>query len=217
MQIYVHRNGQQLGPFSEDEIKAQLASGAISPQDSVWWQGAPGWMPLDQSPIVTGVPVVAASPSTIRTSGFAIGALISGILAFFSGCPALLCGPFVFLGLIASVLAIILGHLALSEIKKNPFTEGRGVALVGLAAGYVTLVLELIYITIIAFFITMFHGPNGTLFDQIREQLNSAQGISLGPATNGPDQSTNSANPNATPPPSTNSDSGTNAAPNITP
>ena len=46
MQIYIHRNNEQLGPFTEAEVRAQLASGAISPQDHVWWQGQPGWVPL---------------------------------------------------------------------------------------------------------------------------------------------------------------------------
>ena len=67
MQYYITRNNQQLGPFTEAEVKAQLAAGTISPQDHVWWQGQQGWIPLVQSslmaPITPGLtPPPGAAP-----------------------------------------------------------------------------------------------------------------------------------------------------------
>jgi hypothetical protein len=62
MQIYIHRDNQQLGPFTEAEVKAQLASGAISLQDHVWWQGQANWIPLGQSPLLA--PGFTAPPGT---------------------------------------------------------------------------------------------------------------------------------------------------------
>src|SRR5260221_4284481 len=97
MQIYIHRNNQQLGPFTEAEIKAQLASGTISPQDHVWWQGQQGWIPLAQSPLASGLPpgapaipgAVAAVPSSHitleKTSNLAIAALACCISRFIRG------------------------------------------------------------------------------------------------------------------------------------
>src|SRR5277367_5645124 len=134
MQIYIHRDNQQLGPFTEAEVKAQLASGAISLQDHVWWQGQAGWISLAQSPLATGLPLgtppipgaVAAVPgpktSAEPTSNLALWSMICGISSFFCG---LTCIP-----------AIILGHMGLAETRKNPAIKGRGMALAGLILGY---------------------------------------------------------------------------------
>lgn len=149
MQIYVHRDNRQLGPFTEAELKAQLSSGAISLQDHVWWDGQANWIPLGQSSLAAtlslatppvpkpGMPAVPGTHSVVPvTSQLAIWALVCG-------CLSLLCSLF------TSIPAIILGHLALVEIKKNPSLQGRGMALAGLIIGYVmTLLVLVIYITI---------------------------------------------------------------------
>jgi hypothetical protein len=43
MKIFTYRNGQQLGPFSIDEINAQIASKALLLSDLVWVEGWPMW------------------------------------------------------------------------------------------------------------------------------------------------------------------------------
>lgn len=49
-----------------------------------------------------------------------------------------------------SIVAIILGHISLSQIKKSGGTQaGRGFAIAGLVLGYVGLVLFLIFIAFI--------------------------------------------------------------------
>jgi hypothetical protein len=232
MQIYIHRNNQQLGPFTEAEVKAQLASGAISLQDHVWWQGQANWMPLGQSPLAAtlsstspgSAPMVpsplpgttAVAYTTVQEpSKLAIWALVCG-------CLTLLCG------LLASIPAIILGHLALGEIKKNPNRTGRGMALAGLIIGYV---MTLLSIGAIALYISM--AP--AILEQVKEAEKKSEVFTPGPSTNAPeqtapasattnspDQSTNSAPATTNSPdsstnssaPSTNAtDSSTNAAP----
>jgi hypothetical protein len=54
MQLYIHRDGQQTGPHSLDEVKAQLASGVLHPSDLAWYDGAADWAPLSAVPGVTG-------------------------------------------------------------------------------------------------------------------------------------------------------------------
>jgi hypothetical protein len=49
MDIFVHRNNEQLGPFSEAEIKARLAAGELAAEDHVWWSEQHDWVPLSQS------------------------------------------------------------------------------------------------------------------------------------------------------------------------
>lgn len=74
-----------------------------------------------------------ASPQ--QTSGLAVGALISGISAW------------TVLPVFGAVVAIILGHLALSDIKKFD-KEGRGLAIGGLAMGYVQFALGILFVLI---------------------------------------------------------------------
>ena len=204
MQIYVHRNNQQLGPFTEAEIKAQLASGTISPQDHVWWQGQAGWVPLSQTPFAgPGAPVVLGAPPTpavpypagapAPTSKLAIWALVCG-------CLSLVCGLF------ASIPAIILGHMGLSEVKKNPAVQGRGMALAGVILGYIFTALIGVYLISIVVLLSMGNNVN-TVFKTIDAQIKAAEA-----ATNAPDQNTT---PATTPDSSTtnNSDQSTNSAP----
>jgi hypothetical protein len=226
MSIYVQHDGKQLGPLTEAEIKAQLASGAISLQDHVWWDGQADWAPLSQTPyggsvapgapVVSGMPPSAAYPAgTIApTSKLAIWALVFGCLGF------------VF-SLFASIPAIVLGHLGLNQIKKNPSLRGHGMALAGLILGYVfTVLLPVISIIAIAVLIALGNQVK-SVFSTINSQLATEQATNSpdqttnapdqstpAPATtNSPDQSTNSA-PASTNSPSTNaSDSSTNAAP----
>jgi hypothetical protein len=59
---------------------------------------------------------------TPRTNGFAIASLVVGLL---------------WMGWIGSVLAIVFGHVALSEIHRSGGTQsGRGIAIAGLVVGY---------------------------------------------------------------------------------
>lgn len=58
-----------------------------------------------------------------RTNGLAIAALVCGLLPFFC---------------VTSVIAIILGHIGLSQVKNSGGAEtGEGMALAGLVLGYV--------------------------------------------------------------------------------
>jgi hypothetical protein len=203
MQIYVHQNNQQLGPYTEVELSAQLAAGTVTRQDLVWWEGQPGWVSLEQSslaglltpapssvalpappqPVVA--PVTSASPE--RTSSLAIGALVSGIMTFF------LVIPF--------IVAIILGHMSLAEIRRNPGLKGRGMALTGLILGYSVPAVFLV-VFIIAFSLMAVLGNQvKNTFKTINAQMAAAE--------------SESADTNSTASPATNSapDSTTNAAP----
>src|ERR1700751_2141309 len=75
--------------------------------------------PLPDSPNYRQPPPPGFQPPT---SGKAMGSLISGLFFFF---------------LPASILAVVLGHLSLSEIRKSAGRlKGQGIATVGLVLGY---------------------------------------------------------------------------------
>ena len=61
MQIYVGKNGKQLGPFSLEEINRKLADGTFAGTDLAWYEGAAGWAPLSG---VAGVVIPAAAPAS---------------------------------------------------------------------------------------------------------------------------------------------------------
>lgn len=46
MNYFIGQAGKQLGPFNEDQVRAKLASGELSPDDLGWREGMPDWQPL---------------------------------------------------------------------------------------------------------------------------------------------------------------------------
>lgn len=82
-------------------------------------EGAPA--AVAATPYATPVPTVP-----VATSGKAIGSLVCGLLFFFFP---------------ASIVAVVLGHIALSEIKKSGGRiGGHGLAIAGLVLGYAGIV-----------------------------------------------------------------------------
>lgn len=76
-----------------------------------------------------------------QTSALAITSLISGILGW------------TFVPWIGSIVAIITGHMARSEIRRAPDRfEGDGLALSGLILGYAMLALSLVGIVLLVLF-----------------------------------------------------------------
>ena len=45
MEIFIQHQGQQTGPFTQQEIQAGLTSGTYQPSDLIWYEGAAGWIP----------------------------------------------------------------------------------------------------------------------------------------------------------------------------
>jgi hypothetical protein len=138
MAIFVQRNDQRLGPFTVAEVRSQLASGALSLNDHVWWTGEAGWIPLVGSPVLKpgfvdpGAPPEKKHEGLTGLSSFSIAAVVAGCLF-----------PFSFF---TSVPAIVFGHCALDEIKKNPGRTGRGMAVVGLVLGYGFTLVSLVFV-----------------------------------------------------------------------
>lgn len=63
------------------------------------------------------------------TNGLAVTAMVCGI-------AGLVLGIFI-IPLLASVAAVITGHMALSQLKRSPQVNGRGMAITGLILGYI--------------------------------------------------------------------------------
>jgi uncharacterized membrane protein len=76
-----------------------------------------------------------------KTSGWAIAALVCGIVGLCSG--------------VAGIAAVVCGHIALSEIKRsNNYIQGRGMAIAGLVLGYLAIaaiVAWILFVVVLGF------------------------------------------------------------------
>jgi Domain of unknown function (DUF4190)/GYF domain 2 len=175
MQINIGRSGQQLGTFSEEEVREGLKNGKFLPTDLGWHEGLADWQPLGSlsvlggavspAPAPTGAPVspqyvmhpMGAAP---KSSGLALASMICGIVS-------LLLDMCCYLGVLAipcSIAAIICGHMAMSQIKRSPVPlEGKGMAIAGLVCGYLSLI---IMVAIIAVFVLI--GITGSVAEGIK-------------------------------------------------
>lgn len=156
MNIYIHKNEQQLGPFDESQISEGLNSGAISLEDLAWKEGLTEWVRLGDllhepqkiptpfqarptakanfiQPSISGrenTPSIVAKknePLSIWALVLGIVSLISCLGGFFVGIPAVICG-----------------HVALSRIKRQPLLGGPGMAIAGLITGYLSILIAAI-------------------------------------------------------------------------
>ena len=55
MEIYIHANGSNMGPYSLEQLKDL----GISPDTPVWYNGLPDWTPAGVAPVI-----VICLPST---------------------------------------------------------------------------------------------------------------------------------------------------------
>jgi hypothetical protein len=50
MQIFIHRDEEDFGPYTVEEAQHYIASGQLLREDYSWYEGAPDWMPLEEIP-----------------------------------------------------------------------------------------------------------------------------------------------------------------------
>ncbi|MEO0452633.1 MAG: DUF4339 domain-containing protein [Verrucomicrobiota bacterium] len=55
--IYVHRDGKELGPFTERELRRHWANGIVDHDDLAWYEGMEGWITVNE---LFGVPTPAS-------------------------------------------------------------------------------------------------------------------------------------------------------------
>jgi len=93
---------------------------------SWYWDGA-AWVPPPPQPVT--------ATTRVSPNGFAVASMVLGIL---------------WLYWIGSILALVFGYIAKSQIARDPRQEGRGMAKAGLVLGWVgmgTLLLVIIVLS----------------------------------------------------------------------
>ena len=146
MQIFINKNGSQLGPFPESKVAEMLKSGQVAGADLAWSEGMETWKPLSSfaqfqaaaggPPPLPGQPPVL--PSARKTEPLSIWSLVLGILSL-AGCSFL-----------AGIPAVICGHVGLGRIKRDPSLDGKGIAVAGLITGYISVLVLPFIIAIFA-------------------------------------------------------------------
>lgn len=146
MQIFIHRDNQQQGPFSVDEINDRLRSGdVISSGTFAWYEGCSGWMTLDRVPgvFMLNTPptfVAGAMPSSQSdaTGGLIpyknLPALFGYYLTIFSMIP--------FLGIPLGIAGVICGIFGLRRRNKNPIIKGKAHALFAIIFGALVILIQ---------------------------------------------------------------------------
>ncbi len=116
-------------------------------------------------------PVPTASHSVPKTSGLAIAALVCGILSIIGGA----------IFIIPLLLAIIFGHIALSQCNRDPQIGGKGLAIAGLCMGYVSILFTglLAAMAIPAFQKVREHSMQKTMSNNARQIAAAAQQVML--------------------------------------
>lgn len=138
---------QTPAPMPDPETRSPLSH--LLPRESA--SGPPPSPPPPFTPTLTAPPGGPAAPfespgfslpppfpeTASRTSGLAVAALVMGLCNFI---------PFV--NFVSWILALIFGHVALAQIKRDDSLKGRGLAITGLCITYFLLIMGTVYIAL---------------------------------------------------------------------
>ena len=143
--IYVVVNGEQAGPFCEEDIRRKLATGELSNATLGWEEGLSSWKPLFQfinDVSSTPPPIPKQRPKTAQQSrdpqrtmdativpflSLIFGFLVLVLLLIFDHAPAGL-----LFGGVCLIVGIRTGHFA----RRTKDLPNRGIALAGLILNY---------------------------------------------------------------------------------
>jgi hypothetical protein len=130
---------KEYGPVSADQLRQWIAEGRVDGRTKVQPDGSTDWKTvaelaefagvLPPAPSLSTPPLhIPAIPAQPRHSPMAVWAMAVGIFS-------VLCCQFL------GPVAIVLGAVALSQLKSHPELAGRGFAVTGIALGIVSLLM----------------------------------------------------------------------------
>jgi hypothetical protein len=139
---YCAVDGVQQGPFTLAQIRSYIVDSKVQPSDLVWCPAfGDNWVEAQTIPelfqhVGSGTRSTSAG-NAIKPPPLALVSLICGVLGL-----TCLFG-------IGGILAVISGHVALSEFARLPSKEGRWMAITGLVLGYVSIALSFISLAVV--------------------------------------------------------------------
>ena len=137
---YYGHAGHKQGPVHGNRLQELVNAGAITRQTLIWREEWPQWRPAGQFPFLFPTwnepdPALGLVIPTGPQSGLAIAAGY--------------CGLFSFIVPLAPI-AVILGVLALRDLKAHPEKKGTGRAWTGIVLGSIVMVIVLALIAVSA-------------------------------------------------------------------
>jgi hypothetical protein len=142
---------KEYGPVSAEQLRQWITEGRVNGQTKVQAADATVWkamadcpefadvLPKAPLPLPTSSVPITPMRAQPRTSQMAVWAMITGIGSLLCCCAWIIIAP----------VAIVLGAVALAQLKNHPELTGRGFALVGIILGIVAIV---IYAAVTVFF-----------------------------------------------------------------
>jgi len=64
MNIFIHRDGENYGPYSLEQIKEFLNNGTLNEYDSAWHEGCADWLPVKA--IINSLTALQAEAISVR-------------------------------------------------------------------------------------------------------------------------------------------------------
>jgi len=186
-EIYLQDQGNAAGPYPIEQVRDFIRDGVVAPEHLASASPDGPWLPLQELGVtatevvlppsslpapaaISAVPAMQVSvvnPAPQKpTSGLAIGGFVCGLLMFIPG-----------LNFIAWLPALILSHLALGEIRRDPELGGRGLAVAALWITYIILGLGLLVLfglLVIPSFLAAMGSQVHGVFSTITSQLQPA-------------------------------------------
>ena len=141
---------KEYGPITADQLRQWISEGRVNGNTKVQAQGSAVWKTVSElpefaaalpaiPPHAAGSPItIAMGPPVAKSNPLAVWAMSTGIFSLL--CCQLL-GP----------LPLVLGIVALSQIKKNPQQTGSGFAIAGIVLGILGLI---VFVAFIVFFLS---------------------------------------------------------------
>jgi membrane protein YdbS with pleckstrin-like domain len=141
MPLLIHKDGQQLGPYSLEEARMLVLSGQLDASDWAWPDGATEWVPLKDVPGYTpatskapATPAPSAAASTPASTGAATSPVTGAEQELWRGHPAqaLNFDVYSFWALVLIVTSIVVVTMVLDESPFWSLVIFGGVALIAL-------------------------------------------------------------------------------------
>jgi hypothetical protein len=132
---YLYRAGQQLGPFSELELRNMLSTGQAALTDSACIVGANQWQPINTLPAFAVTRSTGSDDSPVATviPYKNPPALIGYYLGVFSLIPCV--------GFLLGIPALILGIIGLKKANAAPGSKGKAHAWTAISLGSIAILL----------------------------------------------------------------------------
>jgi hypothetical protein len=136
---------KEYGPITADQLRQWIVEGRVNGSTKVQAEGTVGWKSVSELPEFAAsfpggapsaplAPIQMATPvPATKSNQVAVWAMITGIISIIPCCWGI--------GGIIGVVSIVLGIVALSQIKQNPQQKGSGFAIAGIIMGIISLLI----------------------------------------------------------------------------